>query len=202
MNALQGAIAEMKQEETRHLEVKQHLEEEKGHLFERRQSFLSRQQEVQTAKTDLNVWQGHVETISRVLTAEMESRGIQFSTVDEARRPPKPVSPTLAGIILVSIALGIALGTAAVFLREVLDRSLRNVQRVRDTLGVPILESIGAIRVTRGPAAALKRCVLPLLATLETGLVLAAGVLAYLSVEQPTIYEQVIGPVLRHMLPV
>lgn len=201
MNALQGSVAQTKDEEVRHQNERARLEEEKGHLFERRQSFLARQQEVQAAKSDLNVWQNHVETIARVLTAETEARGIQFSTVDEARRPPKPVSPTLAGIILVSLALGIAFGTAAVFLREVLDRSLRSVQRVRETLGVPVLESIGAIRLTRGPAAAIRRCVLPVLATLEAGLVVAAGALAYLSVELPTVYEHVIGP-LRQVLPV
>jgi hypothetical protein len=136
-----------------------------------------------------------------VLTAESEARGIQFSTVDEARRPSKPVSPTLAGIVLVSLAIGLALGTAAVFLREVLDRSLRSVQRVRETLSIPVLEAMGEIRLKNGTRRLLKQMLLPIVAAGQTVAVAITGVLAYLSVEQPLLYDQIVGPI-RRVLPI
>ncbi len=200
MKSLQTLVAQVDRELERHEKEKRHLEEEKGRLFERRQTFLTRQQELSAAKADLNVWQSHVETIARVMTAESESRGIQFSTVDEARRPAKPVSPTLAGIILVSLAIGIALGTAAVFLREVLDRSLRSIQRVRETLSVPVLETLGEIRLRHGAGRLIRRGMLPLVAATQTVAVVLAGTLAYLSVEQPLVYERWVG-LLRGLMP-
>lgn len=201
IKSLEGLLAQIAGQTQRHEKEKRHIEEEKGKLFERRQTFLTRQQELSTAKTDLKVWQGHVETLSRVLTAAAEARGIQFATLDEARRPARPVSPTFAGIILVSITIGVAMGTAAVFLREVLDRSIRSVQRVRETLSIPVLETMGEIRSRRGASLMMRRLFLPAMATVQTAVVAVTGVLAYLSVEQPLVYDRLVSP-LRHVLPI
>lgn len=201
IKSLQALLAQVQKEEVRHATDKKRLEDEKGKLFERRQAYLAKQQELSVAKSDLKIWQTHVETIARVLAAEYESRGIQFATVEDARRPAKPVSPTLAGVFLISFALGLGLGIASVFLREVLDRSLRTAQRVRDSLSMPVLEVLGEIRVNRGAAYRLQRCLMPALATVQVVAICAVGVLAYLSIEQPLVYERILGQI-RHVIPV
>lgn len=191
MKSLTDAMKQLEPDIARHQKEKTRLEEEKGNLFERRQSYVIAEQALQSAKSDLQVWEGHVETISRVMTAEVESRGIQFATVDDARRPAKPISPTLFGVLLVSLATGVGLGVATLFLCEILDRSFRNAHRVRQALGIPVLETIGEIRVGRSPRWISCGRIMPLLASAEGLMVLGAGFLAYLSVEKPLVYEQV-----------
>ena len=47
--------------------------------------------------------------------------------------------------------VGLVLSTIAVYLREVLDQSVRSPTRVWTAIGLPILETIGPIRVGPGP---------------------------------------------------
>jgi uncharacterized protein involved in exopolysaccharide biosynthesis len=189
IRSLESLLAQVDHDVARHQRERKHLEDEKGKLFERRQAFLVQQQELQSAKADLGIWEKHVDTISRVLAAEAEARGIQFATVDDARRPGKPVSPTLPGILLLSAACGIALATAAVFLREFFDHSLRSVQRAREVLGVPVLETIGEIR-TRTRGQLLGRLCAPMVVGALCLLLAAVLGLVYLSVDRPQTYEK------------
>lgn len=172
---------------------KARLEEEKGMLFERRQNFLTRQQELSNIKTDLQVWKGHVDTISRVLTAEEGKRGICFSTVEAARRPRKPISPTPGGIFLLSVGIGLALGVAAVFLREVFDRTLRDPARIRHSLGIPVLETIGEIRTGSKPGLFRRKLMLPAVVGVEAVALAAVSVIVFVSLQQPDLYDRYIG---------
>lgn len=190
LRSLREITTQIDRELPRHAAEKARLEEEKGGLFERRQNFMMRQQELQALKNDLNVWTQHLETISRVLAAEAEDRGIRFTTVEDARRPGKPASPTLGGIFALSGGVGLALAVAAVFLRELLDRSFRNAARVRDALGIPILETIGEIRVGPSPRLWSARRILPLVAGIQALAVLCMGALVYVSVEYPSVFER------------
>lgn len=190
LRSLNEVLGQIERELPRHEAERSRLEIEKGSLFERRQSFMMRQQELQAVKDDLSAWARHLETISRVLTAESKERGIRFSTVEEARRPHKPTSPTVVGVFALSGAVGVALAVAVVFLREILDRSFRSATRVRQVLGVPVLETIGEIPES-GPAGWFKlKRLLPLIATTEVVAVIVFAAAVYLSVEEPASFEQ------------
>ncbi len=193
VTSLTDVLAQIGRDEVRHKAEMARLEEEKGKLFERRQTFLIQQQELQSAKSDLNVWEGHVEAISRVLAAEAEARGIQFATMEDARRPAKPNSPTVLGVFLLSAAVGLALAAAAVFLREVFDRSFRDPERVRQSLGVPVLEVIGEIRAGRPVGRMSRRRLLPVLAGAQAALVLGIACVAYASIEKPALYSGLVA---------
>ena len=192
LKTLRETLAQVDREIPRRQAEKARLEEEKGRLFERRQTFVMKQQELQAIKGDLGAWNRHLDTISRVLAAEAEDRGIRFSTVEEARRPRKPASPTLGGVLLLSGGMGLALAVAAVFLREVFDQSFRSAARVRQALDIPVLESIGEIRTPATSGRLCARGWLPTLACLEALASVGAGVLVYLSLEQPAAYEGLI----------
>jgi len=193
LKTLRETLDQLDREIPRREAERNRLEEEKGRLFERRQQFVMRQQELQAVKSDLSAWNRHLETISRVLVAEAEQRGIQFSTVEEARRPRQPSSPTIGGILLVSVGLGVALAVAVVFVREILDRTFRNAARVREALGIPVLEAVGEIQVDRPRRWFRRTRLLPVLASLEGMTVLGALGLVYLSVEQPAAFDQLVG---------
>jgi uncharacterized protein involved in exopolysaccharide biosynthesis len=189
--AFTESLAQLDEEIARRQKEKAYLEDEKGKLFERRETFLAKQQELASAKNELRVWEGHVDSIDRVLAAEAEARGIQFATVDDARRPAKPISPTVPGVLLISAAIGLALAVGMVFIRELFDRSLRTPQSVRDLLGLPVLETIGEIRT--GPRSGWARLsrVLPVLAGLEGAAVLGLAALVYCSLEMPGTYARI-----------
>lgn len=193
LKTLNDDIARLDGDLAKRQKEKAYLEEEKGMLFERRQDYLIRQDELQRLKAEARAWASHVDTVNRALTAEEGAHGIRFATVEPAQRPQKPFSPTLGGIFLLSAGIGLALGAAAVFLREILDRTLRDPARIRTLLGIPVLEAIQEIRV--GPKAGWldRRMLLPLLAGAEAVAVAAACLAVYVSVQRPDVYNHLLA---------
>ncbi len=196
LKSLSEGIARIDQNLAKYQVQKQQLEEDKGLLFERRQNYLALQQEAQSAKADWKVWSDHVEMVSRVLAAEEGRRGVGFTTVEKARVPSRPASPTLAGVFLLSAGVGLALGAMAVFLREVFDRSLRDPAKVRMALGIPVLETIGEIRTGLKQVWWSRRLLMPAVAGAETLVVMALGALVYMNLRYPEMYRNVIDQAL------
>jgi len=195
LKSLRETLARLDTDIPPHQAEKARLEQEKEGLFERRQRFVMRQQELQTAKNDLSAWNSHLETISRVMTAEAEDRGMRFATVEDAREPYKPSSPTLNGVLMLSFGVGLALGVAAVFVRELLDRSFRTAARVRETLGIPVLEAIGNIGVDPPSRWSRLKRLVPVAASMQGLVVLGLCGLVYLSVERPATFDKLAGRV-------
>lgn len=166
------------------------LEEQKTTLFQRQQTFLLRKQDLANVQADLAVWNQKLEEINRAMTAETEDRGTKLATVEEARRPSQPVSPKLSNALLFSSGLGLALAVVAVFLSELLDRSFRHPGRVRDALGIPVLEAIGEIRVGQEHRLRWRRNGLMAVALVECVGILATASLLYLSLEHPDTYTR------------
>jgi len=193
LKTLNDDIARVDGDLAKRQKEKAHLEEEKGMLFERRQDYLIRQDELQRLKAEARAWASHVDTVNRALTAEEGAHGIRFATVEPAQRPQRPFSPTLGGIFLLSAGIGLALGAAAVFLREILDRTLRDPARIRTTLGIPVLETIQEIRV--GPKAGWfdRRMLLPFVAGAEAVALAAACIAVYVSVQRPELYSHLLA---------
>lgn len=171
-----------------HREARAELEAQKLTLFERQQKFTLQRQELETLKTDLGVWQGKLEEINRIMEAESLDRGVRFVNVEECRRPSKPSTPKLQATFVLSGAVGLALAVALVFLRELLDRSFRNPARVRQLLGIPVLEAIGEIGVRRSPRNWLIKLTPPTIALVQTCCIVALSWLVYLRLERPEAY--------------
>lgn len=191
IRSLRESVAQMEERIKQHQADKTYLEKEKSELFERRQNYMLRQQELEHAKNELALWKGHVDKINRIMTAKAENRGIKFATVEPARQPSKPFSPTLSGVLMLSASLATGLGVLVVFLREILDRTLRSPARVRAVLGIPVLEAIGEITAGQTSPWLNQRRVLQAVALAQIVLVLGMGLLTYLSIEKPQAYEAI-----------
>ena len=174
----------------KHGTTKDDLVAQRATVFERQQRFMLRQQELSNLKSDLSVWQSKLEEINRSMAAENNDRGTRFNTVEECRRPAKPTTPKLSATFIFSGGIGLALGIAAVFLREVFDRSFRNPARVRQILGIPVLETIGEIAVGSSPRRLFRKIVLPMTAGIQVLAILALGSAMYLSLESPELYTR------------
>lgn len=79
------------------------------------------------------------------LTQEQIARsrgGERFSVLTPASLPQSPESPNRGRIILITLALALALGIAVAFVREYLDRSIRDARSLQDEFEVPVLAQI------------------------------------------------------------
>ena len=196
IQSVTDVIAKIDRDLARRQAEKATLEDGKAKMMEKREHFLARQQEAQAIRNDMRVWQGYVDTLGRVLTAEENERGMKFATVEAPHRPRVPVAPTFSGLLFTSLGIGAALGVVVVFLRELFDRSFRDPARVRQSLGIPVLETIAEIRSEIRRRWFGWRTVAPVLATVEAVFTVALGVLTYLSLQQPELYQRLVGKVL------
>jgi polysaccharide chain length determinant protein (PEP-CTERM system associated) len=76
---------------------------------------------------------------------EMQDKGITFRIVDPAVLPTRPVSPDRVKLIIFGFFVGIAAGIGAVFLREYLDNSIRDVETLKNQFGLKVLAVIPRI---------------------------------------------------------
>jgi succinoglycan biosynthesis transport protein ExoP len=87
-----------------------------------------------------------VETLEK--PQDGQNSPVRLSATSQAQLPTNPVSPRKPVYVAIGILLGLALGIAAAFLREALDKRIRDEGEVR--VGRPVL---GSIPTTREPKA-------------------------------------------------
>jgi hypothetical protein len=187
------ALARIERDIKSGLEDKARLEEDMKALPERRQQYALLQQSLQSAQADLDLWNNNTGQLNRILTAEAENRGIQFIPLEEPHLAGRLRTPTANGFLSLCGGIGLALAIAIVFLRELLDRSFKDPARVRQALGIPVLETIGEIQVGRPAGWFVRRRLLPAAVTIEFLAVAGMGTLVYLALERPEVYDRLIA---------
>ncbi len=190
---LQSQLEELDKQIAAAYDRKKYLQKEKDMLGNHQQEYLFKNQELETAQSNFKTYKNSVEDMARVLQADSEDRGIHFSTVVEAREPNCPSSPALKSIYFLTICIGLALGVGTTFIREVLDRSFRDPARVRESMGVPILESIGEIQTSPARSGLWRKRMLGLLAFIQVLLVVGIGTLVYVSLANPMLFNTLIN---------
>jgi polysaccharide chain length determinant protein (PEP-CTERM system associated) len=73
---------------------------------------------------------------------ERKRKGEQFTILDPAVLPEKPIRPNRNKILLIGGLLGIVLGIGLTCFRESLDQSFRTVSDLEEDLGIPVLATI------------------------------------------------------------
>ncbi len=73
---------------------------------------------------------------------ERRQKGEQFKVIDPARLPEKPYRPDIPKMLLIGLVLGLFSGMAAAFFREQMDRSFRDAEDLKVTLGFKVLANI------------------------------------------------------------
>jgi len=166
-------------------------EAEKGAIFERRQEYLRRQEQLSSAMASFKQEMKRYDGVTEILKAEQNKRGVSFKVLEETQVSPKPVSPTMSRLTTMSLGFGSAVGLACAVLLELLDRTFRAPSQINSILQLPVLQCIGEF-VSPGMKRRrlAKRVALHLVATVLILLVCATSGLVYLSLEKPHLYER------------
>lgn len=88
-----------------------------------------------------------LETAKISQTLEKSESGPKFRILEPARLPLEPVKPNKPLFIIGGLICGICLGTLAVYLLEMNNNSIRNVDEARELLELPVLGTISTIRI-------------------------------------------------------
>ncbi len=115
-----------------------------------------REQELLSLKRDYaNINGVYSSLMDRKLEAELavnmekKQKGEQFRILDHARIPEKPVTPNVEKLLIFSMAAGLGLGGAIIFLLEMFDGSIRREEDIETELGLKVLASISPLRQAR-----------------------------------------------------
>ena len=140
------------------------------------------------------VWRQHLAQLGRILTAESEDRGTQFSLIEEPKENTYAAKPRAAAIFVVCLGCGLAAAALLIALAELLDRSFRSAGQVTRSLSLPILECIAVINTPRVRHRQLVSRLVwtPTLCVLLCSLFFTAS-LAYASLERPELHRRAIS---------
>jgi len=108
-----------------------------------------REQELMSLNRDYgNIRGTYNSLLSRKLEAEIavnmerKQKGEQFRILDSAKVPIIPFKPNMQRILLMTVALGFALGCGLAYLRETMDTSFRRPEDIEEVLQIPIIASL------------------------------------------------------------
>jgi hypothetical protein len=163
-------------------------------VFRYRREYKLKADLLAQAQIDLNNNAKRVMEISGVLSADESERGVSFSVLTQPTPCLHPVSPKGTTIMVFAVLAGLAGGALSVLFRELFDQSYHTTRHITRSLGLAMLESIDEIVTSADRVRRLRRRVLLTPAAVSI-LALCVGVAcaaAYLSVEKPLAYENLI----------
>lgn len=140
------------------------------------------------------IWRQHLAQLERILAAESEDRGTQFSLIEEPKESTHALRPQAAAVFIVCLGCGLAAAALLIALAELLDRTFRSAGQVTRVLGLPVLECITVINTPRIRHRQLVSRLLwtPAMCILLFSLFLTAS-LAYTSLERPELHQRMIA---------
>jgi len=147
-------------------------------------------------RNNLAVWQQHSTQLQRILAANSEDRGTQFSLIEAPKENPLALKPQATAIFVVCSGCGLAAAALLIALAELTDRSFRSAGQVTRSLGLPILECITVIKTPKIQRKQLLARLVwtPALCLLVCSLIVSAS-LAYVSLEHPNLHDQAISKI-------
>jgi len=158
--------------------------------MEYRQPYHKTKAEIARLTSELKQWQEQIAPVSQVLYLDNKDRSVRFSAIQDSWVTPTPVTPKMSLVMLICTGLGAAVGIIAVLIAELIDHSYRTAKQLTTSLGLPVIESIDEIMTLTATRRRLIRKVLvmPVAVMVAGTAALTSGMLAYMSLENPTQY--------------
>jgi len=119
---------------------------------ERVENTPKREQELMSLRRDYsNIQASYNSLLNRRLEAEIsvnmerKQKGEQFRIIDSAKIPQKPVSPDMKKLFLLTLVIGLGIGSGIVFLIDLQNTAFRRAKEIEDVLGLPVLATVPVI---------------------------------------------------------
>jgi len=152
------------------------------------------QEKLDEDTTTTAIWREHLGQLERILAAENDQRGTQFTIVEAPKDAATPIKPKMIGVFIVCLGCGLAAAALLVALAELLDRSFRSAAQVTRSIGLPVIECVGVIPTPKEKRKRFVRRLIwvPTITLLVAGLMLSAS-FAYASLAHPRAYRHAIA---------
>jgi len=112
-------------------------------LVEQQMSTLQRDYDLERQQYGELTSKLHAATIAE--NVERTRGGEEFTILYPATLPTEPIKPVPMRVMLVSLLMGVCLGTALTLGREYLDRSVHDIRELKDEFRVPVLGEVKRI---------------------------------------------------------
>jgi uncharacterized protein involved in exopolysaccharide biosynthesis len=160
-----------------------------------RNDYNRMQAELAETEEQLEFWSENLRNTQMALQAAVSNQAIRLAPLEHGEEQTRPSKPTVFQIIAVALAGGLGAGVGVVVLSELLNHSFNSVEHAVDDLKLPVL---GAVSEIVTPARAFRRKIislglLPTAGALMVAILLVSFFLAYLSLERPHEYEQLMN---------
>ncbi len=195
IESLAGTVVALERGVAKLIKEVEHFEVLNRNFFVIRNEFLQIQRELRESRRQLSFWDRNLRRTITALTAEIGQRGVRMRMRERAPDLARPSTPTLPGILMTAVVLGLGTGTLLMILSELLDHSFRNVEQAVDELKLPVM---GAINEIVPPSERFRRRVFgwglyPVIGVAMVIMLLSSVTLAYLSLNEPRRYEELIS---------
>ncbi len=167
------------------------LEVKSANLFPVRAEYSKLMREVARVHRQLGFWEDNLRRINLALTAESGNRGTQLAFIQPCGPIFKPVSPAFVQVMMTAAAMGLMVGSIAVFFAHRTDESFNDGEQAAEALGIPLFGSISEIiSAQQRRMRRLRQAVLLPLNTVALGAILAAlTTVLYFTLEKPHLFQ-------------
>ncbi len=157
-----------------------------------RNRFAELTRRTEQAERRLAYWESPLRAVDLALEAESEAKGMSMAFVRPCEPINRPSSPGFFPILLAAGVFGAGAAGLSVLLAWRTDRTLYDVSQLKQTLGVPLLGTLGPLeRRGRRAARCLARAVLyPATATAMIALLIGLSGWLYLDINRPEALER------------
>ncbi|MEM9020791.1 MAG: hypothetical protein AAGC44_09525 [Planctomycetota bacterium] len=148
--------------------------------------------ELAKAERDIQYWEDRLRRAEMSQTAETGERGVQMDFIRRADANPLPISPNLAQVVLTALFLGMACGTASVFLAHRSDGSYRNAKQLTDNTNLPLLGAVSELITRRRRRVRMMRYYVfyPLNTAVMASVLILIGGLLYIDLQKPHVMDE------------
>jgi polysaccharide chain length determinant protein (PEP-CTERM system associated) len=105
----------------------------------REQELLTLRRDYDNIRTSYNSLSNRKLEADIAVNMEKKQKGEQFYVIDVAQAPEKPISPNLPKLFQITVAAGLAFGAGLILLLELMDKTVRRLDKLEEEIGLPVL---------------------------------------------------------------
>lgn len=167
-------------------------EQDPAKLFPIRSEHLRLQRELAEAQRQLTFWEDNLRRVQMAMTAESGNRGVQYAFLKPCGPLSRPISPSLAQVLMVAIAMALVAGLSSAYLAYRGDETFGDPERLARRAELPLFGSVSEIlsSAQRRRRWIRRRLIYPLASLAMVGVLAILTGLLYLDLQRPSAFQR------------